>query len=78
MMQIVQDNPNGHFFMDEVPLAELRITPEDLKEISMAIPQENFFWFACQSQLSPVQQEQELKNFGNSLLLQYLSYFRTG
>ncbi len=65
-MQIVKDNPEGHFFLDEVPLAELRITPEDLKEISNAIPPENLFWFACQSQLLPQQQEQELKDCGNT------------
>ncbi len=64
-MQIVNDNPEGHFFLDEVPLAELRITPEDLEEISNAIPEENFFWIACQSQLVTPQQEQELKDCGN-------------
>ncbi len=65
ILKIVESNPNGHFFLDEVPLAELRITPEDLKDISEKIPNENFFWFACQSQLVTPQQEQELKDCGN-------------
>ncbi len=65
-MQIVKDNPNGHFFLDEVPLDELKITTKDLEEISNAIPGENIFWFACQSQLVTQQQEQELKDFGNT------------
>ncbi len=64
-MKIVTDNPTGHFFLDEVPLAELRITPGDLKEVSKAIPEENFFWCACQSQLLPQKQEQDLKDCGN-------------
>jgi hypothetical protein len=68
-LHIVKENPNGHFFLDEVPLAELRITPEDLKEISNSIPEENFFWFACQSQLLPQQQERGLKDCGNTCLI---------
>ncbi len=66
MLQIITANPEGHFFLDEVPLAELKITPKDLEEISNAIPAENFFWFACQSQLLPQQLEQELKDCGNT------------
>jgi hypothetical protein len=77
MLQIVKDNPEGHFFLDEVPLAELRITPEDLEEISNAIPEENLFWFACQSQLSPLLQEQELKDCGKALVQQFPTYFVT-
>ena len=74
-MQLVQENPQAHFFLDEVPLAELRITPEDLEEISNAIPEENLFWFACQSQLSPLRHEHELKDCGNTLVQQYQTYF---
>jgi hypothetical protein len=69
ILQIVKDNPQGHFFLDEVPLAELKITAGDMKEISEKIPEENYFWFACQSQLLPQQQEQDLIDCGNPNLL---------
>jgi hypothetical protein len=69
ILQLVKDNPQGHFFLDEVPLAELKITAGDMKEISEKIPEENYFWFACQSQLLPQQQEQDLIDCGNPNLL---------
>jgi hypothetical protein len=50
--RVVHENPNSHFFMDEVPLG-FGISAEELTEVSEKIPQDNFLWIACQSQLHP-------------------------
>ncbi len=56
-MRLVHENPEANFFLDEVPLDEHRINCNDLQEISENIHEERLFWFACQSQLLPSQQD---------------------
>jgi hypothetical protein len=68
IMKLVHENPEANFFMEDVPLCEQIITPEDLKEISENIHEDRLFWFACQSQLSTWQQ---LKDCGNTLVQQF-------
>ena len=50
--RVVHENPNSHFFMDEVPLG-FGISAEELADVSEKIPQDNCLWSACQSQLHP-------------------------
>jgi hypothetical protein len=50
--RVVNENPDSHFFMDEVPLG-FRISTEELVEISEKVSQDNCLWLACQSQLHP-------------------------
>ncbi len=59
----MEENPNAHFFFDEVPLGDGGITAEDLQEVSEKISSETFLWLACQSQLHP--SSDDLKDCGN-------------
>ncbi len=59
----MEENPNSHFFFDEVPLGDGGITAEDLQEVSEKISSEKFLWLACQSQLHP--SSDDLKDCGN-------------
>jgi hypothetical protein len=63
MLSTVEENPNCHFFFDEVPLGS-EITAEDLQEVSENVSPENFLWLACQSQLHPA--SDDLRACGNS------------
>jgi hypothetical protein len=72
VLKLVRKYPEANFFLDEVPLDEFRIKLEDLKEIAEAINEESFFWFACQSQLSPSQQY--LEECGNTFYQTPLLY----
>jgi hypothetical protein len=64
--QAVNENPDSHFFMDEVPLG-CGITAEELAEVSEKISPENFLWLACQSQLHP--SSDDLKECGKLFVL---------
>ena len=57
----MNQNPDSHFFMDEVPLG-CGITAEELAEVSKQIDPDNFLWIACQSQLNP--SSEDLRDFG--------------
>ncbi len=48
----MHENPDSHFFMDEVPLG-FGISAEELAEVSEKNSQDNCLWIACQSQLHP-------------------------
>ncbi len=50
--EAVYQNPDSHFFMDEVPLG-CGISAEELAEVSEKISPDNCLWLACQSQLHP-------------------------
>jgi hypothetical protein len=50
--RVVTDNPDSHFFMDEVPLG-FGISAEELADVSEKVSLDNFLWIACQSQLHP-------------------------
>ncbi len=62
--KVVNENPDAHFFMDEVPL-EFGITAEQLAEISKNISLDNFLWIACQSQFHP--SADDLREYGKKL-----------
>ncbi len=61
---VVNQNPDSHFFMDEVPLG-CGITAEELAEVSKQINPDNFLWIACQSQLNP--SPEDLRDYGKGL-----------
>ncbi len=50
--RVVNENPDSHVFMDEVPLG-YGISAEELAKVSEKISPDNFLWLACQSQLHP-------------------------
>ncbi len=58
---ILNQNPDSHFFMDEVPLG-CGITAEELAEVSKQIHPYHCLWIACQSQLNP--SPEDLRDFG--------------
>ena len=46
---MAEENPNCHFFMDEVHVDECEISSETILEMSKIISPENYLWIACQS-----------------------------
>ena len=49
--------------MDECPVGNNGLQPEDLKDLSDELDEDTFLWIACQTQKSPP--SEVIKQFGN-------------
>ena len=53
--KIIKENSNSNFFLDEVPVGVEGIPTKSLNDFSKLVPQNVFFWIACQSHHPPSQ-----------------------
>jgi len=46
--------PDSHFFFDEAPVGINGLSPKDLEEISIEIPNDKLFWIVCHTKNRPL------------------------
>jgi hypothetical protein len=61
LLELVNDNKESHFFLDEVHVSQNQIPSKVLAEISNIISKDNFLWIACQSDRLPTKTDSNLK-----------------
>jgi hypothetical protein len=61
LLDLVDRNPDSHFFLDEVKVSSRTISSKDLAEISLKIPKNNFLWIACQADQLLIKTDDNLK-----------------
>jgi hypothetical protein len=66
LLEIAEQNPNCHFFMDEVHVDDCEISSKTILEMSKIISKESYLWIACQSDTNT---DKDDKNLLGMLLL---------
>jgi hypothetical protein len=61
LLEVVNDNKESHFFLDEVHVSQNQVSSKVLAEISNIISKNNFLWIACQSDRLPNKTDSNLK-----------------
>jgi hypothetical protein len=61
LLDLVDRNPDSHFFLDEVKVSSKTISSKSLAEISLKIPKNNFLWIACQADQLLIKTDDNLK-----------------
>jgi hypothetical protein len=61
LLELVNNNKESHFFLDEVHVSQNQIPSKVLAEISNIISKDNFLWIACQSDRLPTKTDSNLK-----------------
>ncbi len=74
LLDLVDRNPDSHFFLDEVKVSSRTISSKDLAEISLKIPKYNFLWIACQADQLLIKTDDNLKGKTVPHQVGFLSY----
>ena len=61
LLELVNDNKESHFFLDEVHVSQNQIQSIVLAEISNIISKDNFLWIACQADQLLIKTDANLK-----------------
>jgi hypothetical protein len=61
LLQLVNENKESHFFLDEVHMSQYQIPSKVQAEISNIISKDNYLWIACQSDRLPPKTGSNLK-----------------
>ncbi len=66
LLKIAEQNPDCHFFMDEVHVDDCEISSKTILKMSRSISKESYLWIACQSDTNT---DKDGKNLLGMLLL---------
>jgi hypothetical protein len=63
LIKIAEENPNCHFFMDEVLVDNSSIPTRAIQKMSEIVSEKSYFWIACQSDKKPYENDKNLAGF---------------
>jgi hypothetical protein len=69
LLELVKENSNSHFFLDEVDISKEQISPEILAEISKELSSDSYFWVACKSDKPPYKENRHLQGIISTVVL---------
>ena len=61
LLELVNDNKESNFFLDEVHVSQNQVSSKVIADISNIISKDNFLWIACQSDRLPTKTDSNLK-----------------
>jgi hypothetical protein len=61
LLELVKENPNSHFFLDEVDVSKDQISPEIMAEISNELSIDSYLWVASKSDKPPYKDNKHLQ-----------------
>jgi hypothetical protein len=60
LADLVKQNPNSDFFLDEIPIGGVEVSPKSLKALAEGINENKHFWIACVSDKNFNKQDKNL------------------
>jgi len=71
LFKIAEENPNCHFFLDEVHVDDSEISSKTFLEMSKSISKESYLWIACQSDTNTDKDDENLIGEQSFSMLNY-------